>query len=533
MLVHLFPKNTKSRGRKEEGISNRLLVSNWIGFLWRFYYYCMLSCILLLSRTSIKTTCCALNFGVSLRRFSVKSSRLISDLSTSFHNIKTASPPATKQIQTIMSTIPSVGPTTTTNNTSLSATNNNYTTQKKKVAKLISTSAQSIAQAGSRLRSGRLVSFPTETVYGLGCYALDESAIHRVFAAKERPLTDPLIVHVVEVQDALKLWHASSSDENDDNEQSVVEREVLKALTAKLWPGPLTIVSRASVKVPAVLMANTGYVACRSPIHPVARSLIKESGIPIAAPSANKFGHVSPTRARHVMEDLGGEDVWIVDPDLQEEEEGEGIKTSQPQGNDEERVICNVGVESTVAKISMDTSTSGKIIILRHGAVSSKDILSCLQDCNLTPHFQVIAKSQATDETVNHVAPGQTVRHYSPNVQSYMISPKRHLPNVEWSQDEKECLKTAVVIDFGGKLKSCQKHALAYRDLSETGDSQSAAANVFDTLRWSETVVGAKRVYFPEIPILTAGNNEEDALVLAVKDRLTRAASGVVIDCLI
>jgi len=312
-------------------------------------------------------------------------------------------------------------------------------------------------------------------------------------------------------------------------------------------------------------MAGTGYVACRSPSHPVARALIESSGgIPIAAPSANKFGHVSPTRARHVMDDLGEEDVWILDPEL----EGGGVNDDDGVGG----ICCDVGVESTVVKIEMEeegvennagVGIVGKIVLLRHGAVSSNDILECLRQTpydndssssgssstgscspNLADRLEVIAKPQTTGTAVKHVAPGQTIRHYSPNLPSYMIASKRYTQQQQlqtqqsqnqWSQDEKRNLQTAVILDFGGRLQSCRAFALAYRDLSEGGDPKMAAANVFDALRWSEKVEDAERVYFPEISVGDDDDREEvvDALILAVKDRLTRAASGVVIDTLL
>jgi len=305
-------------------------------------------------------------------------------------------------------------------------------------AKIISTTPQSLTLAGERLRSGHLVSFPTETVYGLGCNALDPIAVRRVFQAKERPFTDPLIVHVTRVEEALNLWRASkdSSTEptntNTNHNHNHLERRILQTLTSTFWPGPLTVVALASPTVPPLLMAGTGYVACRSPSHPIARALIESSGgIPIAAPSANKFGHVSPTKARHVMDDLGGEDVWILDPDL------------EADGSVEGGVCCDVGVESTVVKIEMmaegegvKDGVVGKVVLLRHGAVSSNDILECLRQTScddnddgsgsLADHLEVIAKPQTTGTAVKHVAPGQTIRHYSPNLPSYMITSKRY-----------------------------------------------------------------------------------------------------------
>ncbi len=392
-------------------------------------------------------------------------------------------------------------------------------------AKYISTSSESLEEAGARIRSGHLVSFPTETVYGLGCHAIDPVAVSRVFEAKERPLTDPLIVHVNEPQAALQLWDASriqagNADETDVN----LEKKALEALTDGFWPGPLTLVAKAAPAIPSIIMANTGYVACRSPSHLIARALIGASRVPIAAPSANKFGHVSPTRAAHVMSDLGLEDVWIVDPDL----DNDGDMESNGKGN----VVCDVGVESTVAKVEMISEESGIVSILRHGAVSAVDILSCLETVGLSKYFEVKEKMQSTGENVSHVAPGQTIRHYSPNVLSFMISHDRYSGgDLESSLDENELelLQTAVIIDFGQRLKALEGKVLAYRDLSAEGKSSVAAANVFDTLRWSENIEGAQRVYFPEIPTDENNIEKEEALVLAVKDRLTRAASGVVI----
>jgi len=398
-----------------------------------------------------------------------------------------------------------------------------------------------MSQAGERIRSGHLVSFPTETVYGLGCHAIDPTAVHRVFQAKERPLTDPLIVHVNHASDALALWDASSSsndnDNNNNNDSTTnLERNALQALTDHFYPGPLTIVARASPDIPQIIMANTGFVACRSPSHPIARALIQASRVPIAAPSANKFGHVSPTKAAHVMDDLGLEDVWIVDPDLIDVEEGGDGRVTTDGAQD--GVVCNVGVESTVAKVEMISEILGRVSILRHGAVSSQEIRDCLHAADLSGYFEVKEKMQATGENVSHVAPGQTIRHYSPNVLSYMVSHDRYTSSGtgDWSEDEISLLKSAVVIDFGGRLASLKNDSLAYRDLSAGGDSSVAAANVFDSLRWSETVEGAQRVYFPEILVrddMDVSSEKKEALVLAVKDRLTRAASGIVIKSLI
>mmetsp|Transcript_14256 Transcript_14256/g.16157 ORF Transcript_14256/g.16157 Transcript_14256/m.16157 type:complete len:504 (-) Transcript_14256:292-1803(-) len=418
-----------------------------------------------------------------------------------------------------------------------SITNDNIIESK---AKLISSSLESLTKAGQRIREGHLVSFPTETVYGLGCHALDPVAVKRVFEAKERPLTDPLIVHVNEGKTALDLWDASSSHFTDNGKKhEQMEKMVLQALVEEFWPGPLTIVAKASPKVPSIIMANTGFVACRSPSHPIARSLIEVSEVPIAAPSANKFGHVSPTKASHVFDDLGMENVWIVDPFLKDENSNvNGSSSTDTSTNTDHNVVCNVGVESTVAKVEYTPGNLGLISVLRHGAISIHEISRCLEKAGLSNDFRVKGKHQATGDDVSNVAPGQTIRHYSPNVQSFMIAhdvySKQSIDDQTLSSrlsKEEICnLESAVIIDFGGRLSCLREKALAYRDLSQDADSGVAATNVFDVLRWSETQSGAKRVYFPEIVV---SEDADEALVLAVKDRLSRAASGVIITSLI
>lgn len=364
-------------------------------------------------------------------------------------------------------------------------------------------SVSEIESCGLRLREGNLVAFPTETVYGLGCNALDPSAIIKVFEAKERPLTDPLISHVTDNGVAYALWNAGESS---------LEGKALRCLCDKFWPGPLTLVARAAPHVPDLLMANTGFVACRSPQHPISIALINAAQVPIAAPSANKFGHVSPTRASHVWDDLKYEDVWIVDTDEKE--------TAS---------ICSVGVESSVAKIEMLDNMTGRITLLRQGAVCVTDIQNCLNQAGLAPSFVVEAKTKkATNETVAHVAPGQTIRHYSPDIPSFILSEAYCKESPELSPDDVDFLSKTVIIDFRGKLRKWKDRCIAYRELSESGDSSLATKAVFETLRWAERVVNADQIIFPEIAEDEPG--KDDALVLALKDRLTRAASGVVID---
>ncbi|KAL3923444.1 MAG: hypothetical protein SGILL_001656 [Bacillariaceae sp.] len=395
---------------------------------------------------------------------------------------------------------------------------NGATTSSVILAKMVPPSE--LEQCGERLRQGNLVSFPTETVYGLGCNALDPEAILKVFRAKERPLTDPLISHVTNHQDAFDLWEADTSKDTHS-----VEGKALRALCDKFWPGPLTLVAKAASHVPPTLMANTGFVACRAPQHPISIALIKAAKIPIAAPSANKFGHVSPTRSHHVWDDLKYEDVWIV----KEDDEGDAAKSSNQQE------CCEIGVESSVMKLDMASQSSGSISLLRQGAISIDDIQKCLSSVGLVDSFEFVSKTKkATNEAVAHVAPGQAIRHYSPNVPSFVLSQSflERSTSVPLSDNEKRYLANTVVIDYGGKLHTWESCSLAYRDLSAVGDSSEATKNVFEMLRWAEQVDGADKILFPEVSSGGTPNSRQDALILTLKDKLTRAASGVVIDSL-
>lgn len=389
-----------------------------------------------------------------------------------------------------------------------------------------------LSECGARLRAGDLLAFPTETVYGLGCHALDPSAVQKVFAAKERPLTDPLIVHVAQAEDALPLW-------NHQEEESEMF-PILQSLCDRFWPGPLTLVAKAAPQVPAVLMANTGYVACRCPLHPLAQELIREAKVPIAAPSANKFGHVSPTQADHVMDDLGQEDVWV----LEDKTECESKTTTTTTAA---AIACQVGVESTVAKleaISDSTSTSTgtphfkyALTVLRQGAISVQDLQECLTKAARTDVSVASLSSRTVEETQATVAPGQTIKHYSPRIPSFLLAPSL-LSNPTTNNKEgklTEFLQRSIVLDFGGRMGAWKSSAKQYRDLSAAGDSSQAAQCVFEALRWAERIdAEAQYIVFPQVVQAGEGSNKEahDALTLALHDRLTRAASGVVLDSL-
>ena len=216
--------------------------------------------------------------------------------------------------------------------------------------KLIPPTPEGIAHGASLIREGKLVAFPTETVYGLGANALDAQACTSIFRAKGRPMTDPLIVHVAEPSMADPLVAIEGPT-----------RQMFEKLAAEFWPGPLTIIVKAATCIPAEVTANTGFVGIRCPNHPLALTFLSACQRPVAAPSANLFGHVSPTLAQHVLDDLGERGVCVLDGDSTH-----GVYT------------CLHGIESTVVKLDNTHATSDmteyQITILRQGAVSQAQL---------------------------------------------------------------------------------------------------------------------------------------------------------------
>jgi len=228
------------------------------------------------------------------------------------------------------------------------------------MAETLPPTAEGVKECAERLRAGKLVAFPTETVYGLGANALDEPAVRDIFACKGRPLSDPLIVHVASVDDALGCIDIDG-----------VTREAFVALASEFWPGGLTLVAPARAHLPTCLGAGTGSVGVRVPSHPLALELLREAKVPVAAPSANRFGHVSPTMAAHVAADLGESDITILNGD-----------------NDERYTdwTCKHGVESTVCKLD---AAAGELVVYRRGAVSEGEIVRALTAANLQKQFAV------------------------------------------------------------------------------------------------------------------------------------------------
>ena len=270
-----------------------------------------------------------------------------------------------------------------------------------------------LADAAERLRTSGLVAFPTETVYGLGADARDDNAVARIFAAKNRPSFNPLIVHVLDLAAAARYGELDARAEK---------------LAAAFWPGPLSFVvpRRANGGLSLLVSAGLDSVALRAPAHPLARDLLARFGGPIAAPSANAAGEVSPTTADHVARSLGRRIDLILDGGA-----------------------CAVGLESTVIDLCGDRPA-----LLRHGAITLEQLEAVLG---------------AVDDATRPVdgaaprSPGQIARHYAPSIPVRLNANKA-------APDE-------ALLGFGPDCPN------ATQNLSPTGDLTEAAANLFAALR--------------------------------------------------
>ena len=308
--------------------------------------------------------------------------------------------------------------------------------------------AEWIAEAGHLIRSGALVAFPTETVYGLGADATNGEAVARVFDAKGRPAFNPLIVHVLDLEAAEAIGLFSP---------------MARGLAQAFWPGPLTLVvpRRDEAGVSDLVSAGLSTIALRAPDHPVARALLSAAQRPIAAPSANRSGHVSATRAEHVSADLGDKAAVILD----------GGPTTR-------------GLESTVLSLAGETP-----VLLRPGAITAEAI------------EEVVGKALARRPENGGVptSPGQLQSHYAPRA-------RLRLNASTWQPDD-------AVLAFG----TVASHpARGMVNLSPSGDLVEAAANLFAALRELDAS-GAETIAVT--PISAHGLGE------AINDRLERAAA--------
>lgn len=326
--------------------------------------------------------------------------------------------------------------------------------------KILSASPAAIRRAAEIILEGGLVALPTETVYGLGANALDGRAVARIFEAKGRPQFNPLIVHVPDETSAASLVEMGPA---------------ARKAAAQFWPGPLTMIlpRRSDCPVSELCSAGLPTLAIRVPRHPAAQQLLRAAAVPIAAPSANRSGQLSPTTPAHVQDSLG-----------------DAVDLILAAGS------CEVGLESTVLDLSGPHPA-----ILRPGAITAEDLEAVLE-------LPVAYEIEATE---NPRSPGQLLRHYAPGI------PVR-LDAVDLIPGEGLLAfgsEKFMGIRGGGAAKDMPD--TAKRNLSETGDLHEAAANLFRMLHDLDR---------PEHRGIAVMNIPARGLGIAINDRLRRAAEG-------
>jgi L-threonylcarbamoyladenylate synthase len=312
-------------------------------------------------------------------------------------------------------------------------------------------SENELQEAADCLRNGGLVAFPTETVYGLGANALNPMAVAGIFNAKKRPNFDPLIVHISDISQIEQLF-----------EQPI--NPVVYKLAAQFWPGPLTIVHRKSAIVPALVTSDLDAVAIRMPSHPIAQKLIRMAGVPVAAPSANRFGQLSPTSYKHVAKQ-NMEINYIV------------------MGEDSEKMV---GIESTVVSIEDNICT-----ILRPGVITANDIRQQIPELEINTPGKNIKLS----------SPGLLQSHYSPAKplkfadENFILPPNAGL--ILHSKTEEKAYPAKTIFT------------------SESGNLLEVAANLFSALHQMEEDDDVTEIYI--------ARTTNDGIGQAIMDRLNKA----------
>lgn len=312
-----------------------------------------------------------------------------------------------------------------------------------------------LPQIVEALKAGELVALPTETVYGLAGNALCPDTVRKIFEVKGRPFIDPLIVHVHDLEDVDKLAQVPP---------------LLKTLAKHFWPGPLTLILKKREIVPDLVTAGLDTVAIRIPKHPIMRQVLKATNLPLAAPSANPFGYLSPTQASHVTAMLGNKVKHVVD--------------GGP---------CDIGLESTI----LDFSDPNNPIVLRPGPISAEIISKAIDIPVRTKELPASESSQA------QLAPGLLKHHYSPTTPLFLF-PHNSSPEIKNNNH--------IAVVFNKRPQSQNLKNTFW--LSESGDLKEIAHNLFDTLHRLD------KQSFHAIYLEKVENSE---IGIAINNRLERA----------
>lgn len=335
---------------------------------------------------------------------------------------------------------------------------------------LLNDNDSDIQTAAKILRRGGLVGIPTETVYGLAADALNGSAVAGIFAAKGRPMDNPLIVHIADFGDIQKFGLVSYIPESAER------------LAQRFWPGPLTMIMKKSGVIPNEVSAGLDTVAIRLPGHPLARKIIRAAGTPLAAPSANLSGSPSPTTAARVMDDMNGKIDAVVDGGA-----------------------CEVGVESTVITLATEIPR-----VLRPGGVTVEQLREVIGEVEVDP-----AVTSKLAEGEKAASPGMKYKHYAPKVKVVLLkcSDSEYINYVNSKGEH----AAALCCDEDIPLLSVRCFPLGKR-----GDFATHAQRLFEELRQLDE--------YPELEVAYARLPSTDGVGLAVYNRLIRAAGFEVID---
>ncbi len=325
--------------------------------------------------------------------------------------------------------------------------------------------------AAEILRRGGIVGIPTETVYGLAADALNGGAVAKIFAAKGRPMDNPLIVHIADFSDIEKYGLVKEIPDGAER------------LARAYWPGPLTIIMKRSDVIPKEVSAGLDTVAIRLPSHPLARQIIREAGVPLAAPSANLSGSPSPTTAQHVLNDMDGKIDAVLDGGA-----------------------CDVGVESTVITLATDVPR-----LLRPGGITVAQLRAVLGKTEIDP-----AVTHMLEEGAEAASPGMKYKHYAPGANVVLLKggDSAYIDYVNAHADDRTA---ALCCDEDIPLLNVKTLTLGKR-----GDYAAQAHILFDRLRQIDDDGGITTVY-SRLP-------STDGVGLAVYNRLIRAAGFEVIE---
>lgn len=331
--------------------------------------------------------------------------------------------------------------------------------------------ADALALAAACLQAGGLVAFPTETVYGLGADALNAEAVRRIFRAKGRPTSDPLIVHVPGLA---ALPHVAAA-----------APPLAQALAEAFWPGPLTLVLPRGPRVPEEVTAGGPTVAVRVPAHPVAQALLEASGVPIAAPSANRFARPSPTTAQHVLDDLEGRVDIVLD--------GGPVA---------------IGLESTILDV-----TQTPPVILRPGGLPLEAIRRFAPDCVVQARFLEIVSETAP-------APGQFLKHYAPRAPLRVFDGPRPAVLAAMQAAARELVRlgqSVGALALDEDAPAFEGPGMDVERLGPEAELGTAGQRLFAALRALDG---------RGVDVILARLPEQAGLGLAIRDRLYRAAEG-------